>query len=135
MQTKTPIMVALMFSWSISSSAEKILDVYDCKYEEAVSACGQFCESRQGSKKKFRINKEERAVLHVSYLNGKQSSSDTMRKCIIFDEQNWDCSWEHTLSHSGVMLIKTQKMTDGIFVSFAKSIPESKKDTFYSCAK
>ena len=137
MKIKALIAATLGFFLLASNAAEKSLTVYDCQGEWDVSSCGGSCKPRHSrAQTKFKVNKEERAVLEVAYVDGRQTKSTTLQNCVIFDDKNWDCTSESKLSFADIILIDVRKMTDGVFVSYGRFVPPPDgKQALYSCAK
>ena len=88
------------------------LDVYTCVPSYAAESCGGGCTIEKDFKYSFVTNKEDKSVLHVSYLEGAQAAV-THKNCTIFNNENWDCSELDTLPYT---IIKRRLiMANGIF--------------------
>lgn len=99
-----------------SCGKQEKMNVYSCKDKYSADSCKEGCELDKGMKFSFQVSKEERSVFQIVYLDGEQSGSITHKNCTIFSKESWDCSEE--INANIVTLVKTNKMTNGIFTSY-----------------
>lgn len=98
----------------VSCSDNRKQNVYVCNYLDAAYSCDKECVVEKDWKYSFLVNKSQKSVLHVSYIDGEQTMSVIHKECTIFDEKNWDCSDYST--HDYVTIDKVAKMINGTFV-------------------
>jgi len=132
---KILIIILLLSSGSCFS---KVLNAYSCgSYAEAES-CSMSC-TRMNMSIDFLINKNLNSVLRRIYIGGDFMSSDVYKNCVIFDENNWDCSDEPLWIREGKWLVyNINKMSNGIYSSgvyTSKETKYSKSSLGASCAK
>jgi hypothetical protein len=101
----------LGFLGLISCSRNEQLVQYDCKDWSSAESCGSGCVAKPTYKYSFLVNKEERSVLLVGYVDGKQAVSGVYKDCVIFNDRHWDCSSIKEFDAD------TIKMTNGIYIA------------------
>ena len=77
----------------------------------------------------FLVNKDDKTVMHKTYIKSEMMGSYLYENCKIFDKKNWDCS-----STSNLFVIYSQriKMIDGVF---SESSTHREYDTFVDRSK
>lgn len=86
------VFISLIGLSCTKKDSPKMYSMYKCQ-DGAVPACDDTC-IKQPVKISYLINKEEKSVMGKSYIDGKNTYSHVRKNCIIFDENNWDCSTE-----------------------------------------
>ncbi len=107
--------------------------MYKCQ-DGAVPACDDSC-IKQAVKISYLINKEEKSVMGKSYIDGKNTYSHVRKNCVIFNEQNWDCSTEEK---TPPFLTVKDMMSDGVHKFYIQTININTKTlniTNASCTK
>jgi hypothetical protein len=112
------ILLASLVFCSVANGQEKLLDFYICKDELSANRCQRDCEKSKEEKRSFKTNKDEKAVLEVDYKGQDKVASRVWKSCVIFDEQNWDCS-SYVIDHTpGYNVNKKFKMINGVFTKY-----------------
>ena len=75
-----------------SCSDSNKLDVYSCSFIGSALSCNNGCSIDKDLKFSFLVNKSQKTVFQIIYLEGKQDASITFENCNIFNDKNWDCS-------------------------------------------
>jgi hypothetical protein len=82
-----------------------------CKDEASADACKKGCKIKKNVKRSYTANKEERSVVEVNYNDGANTSMRLQSNCMVFDEKNWDCSYD---SNGNYNPKKKFKMANGV---------------------
>lgn len=108
------------------------LRILSCKNITAIESCSKNCSFvPEKITVEFIVNKEKNIVMRKTFVDGDFKNSLTFQNCRIFDEKNWDCS--ESQSYSNAEIVKTEKMTNGIYATAIQNI----KNSFFDggCAK
>jgi len=109
--TTSAIFLAMLVYCSVALGQGTLLDLYVCKNEASAEACKKGCKIKKNEKRSYKANKEERSVVEVNY-NGKTNTATKLQSnCMVFDERNWDCSFD---SNGNYNPKKKFKMANGI---------------------
>ena len=92
--TISAIFLAMLLYCSAAFGQGKLLDLYVCKDEESADACKKGCKIKKNVKRSYKANKEERSVVEVNYNDKAHTSTKLQSNCMVFDERNWDCSYD-----------------------------------------
>ncbi len=111
------ISTLLFLSSCNKEDAPKMYSMYKCQ-DGAVPACDDSC-IKQAVKISYLINKEEKSVMGKSYIDGKNTYSHVRKNCVIFNEQNWDCSTEEK---TPPFLTVKDMMSDGVHKFYIQTI-------------
>lgn len=110
--TAAIFLATLAFS-STAFAQGKLLDVYICKDEASAEACSKGCKLKKNTKRSYKINKQGGTVLEVTHNEKEHTSTRSQSNCMIFDERNWDCSYDSTGNYNSK---KKLKMTNGVVI-------------------
>ena len=108
--TSTIFLAAFLFC-STAFGKEKLLNVYICKDEASAEACDKGCKLKKNTKISYKANKEKKSVVEVNHGEKSNTSTRLQNNCMIFDEKNWDCSFDSTGNYNPK---KKFKMTNGV---------------------
>ena len=125
---------------SVVNGQERLLDFYICKDELSANKCQKECEKSKEEKRSYKTNKEEKAVLEVDYKGQDKVASRVWKSCVIFDEQNWDCSSYIIDYYPGVYNLNRKfKMVGGVFTKYEewqeRHVMHDKWEKVSYCAK
>jgi hypothetical protein len=95
---------------------EKIYSNYKCP-DGKIPSCDD-C-TKQSSKITYLLNKDEKSVMSKLYVDGKNTYTYTRKNCVIFNENNWDCSTEEK---SPPFLTVKDFMADGMHKYYVQTI-------------
>ena len=95
---------------------EKTYSNYKCP-DEKIPSCDDCI--KQSSKITYLLNKDEKSVMSKLYVDGKNTYTYTRRNCVIFNENNWDCSTEEK---SPPFLTVKDFMADGTHKYYVQTI-------------
>jgi hypothetical protein len=95
----------------LGCSQDKKYVSYVCPDAVESISCSKKCKKDESIKISLLLNKENSSVIEVLYDDGVQVSSESFKKCTIFDEKNWSCERSE---NDGIQIKKTSKMTNGI---------------------
>jgi len=109
--TTSAIILATLVYCSAAFGQGKLLDLYVCKDEASADACKKGCKIKKNVKRSYMANKEERSVVEVNYNDGANTSMRLQSNCMVFDEKNWDCSYD---SNGNYNPKKKFKMANGV---------------------
>ena len=109
--TTPAIFLAMVVYCSAAFGQGKLLDLYVCKDEASADACKKGCKIKKNVKRSYKANKEERSVVEVNYNDKANTSTRLQSNCMVFDERNWDCSYD---SNGNYNPKKKFKMANGI---------------------
>lgn len=110
---------------------EKYYSSYKCP-DGIVPSCGDCID--QSKKLAFLFNKDEKSVMSKLYVDGKNTYTYTRRNCVIFNEDNWDCSTEEK---TPPFITVKDFMSDGVHKYYVQTINVSSatmKISSASCA-
>ena len=111
------ILISLIGLSCTKKDTPKMYSMYKCQ-DGAVPACDDTCE-KQPVKISYLINKEEKSVMGKSYIEGKNTYSHVRKNCVIFDENNWDCSTEEK---TPPFITVKDTMSDGVHKFYIQTI-------------
>jgi hypothetical protein len=109
--TTSAIFLAMLVYCSAAFAQGKLLDLYVCKDEASADACKKGCKIKKNVKRSYKANKEERSVVEVNYNDKANTSTRSQSNCMVFDERNWDCSYDSGGSYNPK---KKFKMANGV---------------------
>ena len=111
------VFISLIGLSCTKKDSPKMYSMYKCQ-DGAVPACDDTC-IKQPVKISYLINKEEKSVMGKSYIDGKNTYSHVRKNCIIFDENNWDCSTEEK---TPPFITVKDMMSDGVHKFYIQTI-------------
>lgn len=111
------VFISLIGLSCTKKDSPKMYSMYKCQ-DGAVPACDDTC-IKQPVKISYLINKEEKSVMGKSYIDGKNTYSHVRKNCIIFDENNWDCSTEEKVPP---FVTVKDMMSDGVHKFYIQTI-------------
>jgi hypothetical protein len=111
--TTSAIFLSMLVYCSAAFGQEKLLDLYVCKDEASADACKKGCKIKKNVKRSYKANKEERSVVEVNYNDKSNISKRLQSNCMVFDERNWDCSYD---SNGNYNPKKKFKMANGVVI-------------------
>ena len=109
--TTSAIILATLVYCSAAFGHGKLLDLWVCKDEASADACKKGCKIKKNVKRSYKANKEERSVVEVNYNDRANTSTRLLSNCMVFDERNWDCSYD---SNGNYNPKKKFKMANGV---------------------
>ena len=109
--TASASFLAMLFYYSAAFGQGKLLDLYVCKDEASADACKKGCKIKKNVKRSYKANKEERSVVEVNYNDKANTSTRLQSNCMVFDERNWDCSYDSSGNYNPK---KKFKMANGV---------------------
>ena len=109
--TVSAIFLAMLVYCSAVFGQGKLLDVYVCKDEASADVCNKGCKIKKNAKRSYKANKEDKSVVEVNYNDKSSTSTRLQTNCMIFDERNWDCSYD---SNGNYNPKKKFKMANGV---------------------
>ena len=109
--TASAIVLAMLVYCSVAFGQGKLLDLYVCKDEASADACKKGCKIKKNAKRSYEANKEERSVVEVNYNDKTNTSTRLQNNCMVFDERNWDCSYDSSGNYNPK---KKFKMANGV---------------------
>jgi len=109
--TTSAIFLSMLVYCSAAFGQEKLLDLYVCKDEASADVCKKGCKIKKNVKRSYKANKEERSVVEVNYNDKSNISKRLQSNCMVFDERNWDCSYD---SNGNYNPKKKFKMANGV---------------------
>lgn len=117
------VFISLIGLSCTKKDSPKMYSMYKCQ-DGAVPACDDTC-IKQPVKISYLINKEEKSVMGKSYIDGKNTYSHVRKNCIIFDENNWDCSTEEK---TPPFITVKDMMSDGVHKFYIQTINMNTKN-------
>jgi hypothetical protein len=109
----------------ISSCGDKQRILYSCKSSVDAMSCSGSCEKTNMSQTLL-LDETSKSLMETTYLDGKQSRSEIINNCSVFNESNWKCERESQA------VKQVSKMTNGIY-NYYSSIAE--KEYIFLCSK
>lgn len=107
----------------ITYAEAKTSIAYDCPYLAAALTCDSRCKPTLFPYSyTFKINKDDKSVMEIGYLDGIINSTNTLKNCTIFDPLSWDCSHTDEIRSLGVAFVYTKKMINGIYINNTEEI-------------
>ena len=116
------VLISLIGISCTKKDSPKMYSMYKCQ-DGTVPACDDTC-IKQPVKISYLINKEEKSVMGKSYIDGKNTYSHVRKNCIIFDENNWDCSTEEK---TPPFITVKDMMSDGVHKFYIQTINMNSK--------
>jgi len=105
------ICLAMLVYCSAAFGQGNLLHLYVCKDEASADGCNKGCKIKKNVKRSYKANKEEKSVVEVNYNEKLNASTRLQTNCMIFDERNWDCSYDSTGKYNAK---KKFKMANGV---------------------
>lgn len=137
---KKPLLILLLLSMNgYSDVTEKKLTSYTCKNESDAYSCSNTCKKEE-MQYSFLVEKGNRQILQKYYIEGKLVGSTIVDECNIFDNKNWECTYQSDY-FQGRSWKGSRKMNNGIYTAMtvnsylADDKNKKRVSDSFSCAK